>query len=149
MSWLFNAEDWLVLLQAVVAVALGGVLGWERQSAGKWAGFRTHMLVCLGTAVIVLAGSGAGMSTDGLSRIIQGIVTGIGFVGAGSILKLSQERKIKGLTTAAGLWMTAAIGVACGVGALGLAIIATIFSVMVLALEGVEKWWEKDRKNPD
>jgi putative Mg2+ transporter-C (MgtC) family protein len=62
---------------------------------------------------------------------------------------LSQERKIKGLTTAAGLWMTAAIGVACGVGALGHAKIATIFSVMVVALEGVEKWWEKDRKNPD
>jgi len=139
----------LVLIRVIAATLFGAIVGLQRERARKPAGLRTHMLVCLGTAVIVLAGSGAGMSTDGLSRIIQGIVTGIGFVGAGSILKLSQERKIKGLTTAAGLWMTAAIGVACGVGALGLAIIATIFSVMVLALEGVEKWWEKDRKNPD
>ena len=139
----------LVLIRVIAATLFGAIVGLQRERARKPAGLRTHMLVCLGTAVIVLAGSGAGMSTDGLSRIIQGIVTGIGFVGAGSILKLSQEREIRGLTTAAGLWMTAAIGVACGVGALGLAIIATIFSVMVLALEGVEKWWEKDRKNPD
>jgi putative Mg2+ transporter-C (MgtC) family protein len=104
------------------------------------------MLVCLGTAVVVLAGSGAGMSTDGLSRLVQGIVTGIGFVGAGAILKLSEQREIQGLTTAAGLWMTAAVGVACGVGALGLAVIGTILAVMVLALESVERWLEKDRK---
>ena len=117
----------LVLIRVIAATLFGAIVGLQRERARKPAGLRTHMLVCLGTAVIVLAGSGAGMSTDGLSRIIQGIVTGIGFVGAGSILKLSQERKIKGLTTAAGLWMTAAIGVACGVGALGLALIATIF----------------------
>ena len=86
------------------------------------------------------------MSTDGLSRVIQGIVTGLGFVGAGAILKLNEQREIQGLTTAAGLWMTAAVGVACGVGALGLAVIGTILAVMVLALENVEKWLEKDRK---
>ena len=135
-----------VLIRVSAAALLGGIVGLQRERARKPAGLRTHMLVCLGTSVIVLAGSGAGMSTDGLSRLIQGIVTGIGFVGAGSILKLSQEHEIRGLTTAAGLWMTAAIGVACGVGALGLAVIATIIAVMVLALESVEKWWEKDRK---
>lgn len=139
----------LVLIRVIAAALLGGIVGLQRERARKPAGLRTHMLVCLGTSVIVLAGSGVGMSTDGLSRVIQGIVTGIGFVGAGSILKLSQEREIRGLTTAAGLWMTAAIGVACGVGALGLAVIATIIAVMVLALEGVEKWWEKDRKTHD
>jgi putative Mg2+ transporter-C (MgtC) family protein len=69
---------------------------------------------------------------------MQGIVTGIGFVGAGSILKLSQERKIKGLTTAAGLWITAGIGIAAGIGTIGLAVVATIFAVIVLAFEGVE-----------
>ncbi len=136
-----------VLIRVIAATLLGTIVGLQRERARKPAGLRTHMLVCLGTAVVVLAGSGVGMSTDGLSRVIQGVVTGIGFVGAGSILKLSQERKIQGLTTAAGLWMTAAIGVACGVGALGLAVIATILAVMVLALESVEKWWEKDRKN--
>src|SRR6476620_2342695 len=131
-----------VLIRVIAGTLLGALVGLQRERARKPAGLRTHMLVCLGTAVVVLAGSGAGMSTDGLSRVIQGVVTGIGFVGAGSILKLSQERKIQGLTTAAGLWMTAAIGVACGVGALGLAVIATILAVMVLALESVEKWWE-------
>jgi putative Mg2+ transporter-C (MgtC) family protein len=105
------------------------------------------MLVCIGTALVVLASSGAGMSTDGLSRVIQGIVTGIGFVGAGSILKLSHEREIRGLTTAAGLFMTAAIGVSTGVGAIGLAIIGTILTIMVLALERVEESWHKNRKN--
>jgi len=66
--------------------------------------------------------------------VIQGIVTGIGFIGAGSILKLSEEREIKGLTTAAGLWMTAAIGVSVGLGALGLALFATTLTLIVLGL---------------
>ena len=130
-----------VLIRAIAATLFGAIVGLQRERAHKPAGLRTHMLVCLGTSVVVLAGSGVGMSTDGLSRVIQGIVTGIGFVGAGSILKLSQEREIQGLTTAAGLWMTAAIGVACGVGALGLAVIGTILTTMVLSLEGVEEWW--------
>jgi putative Mg2+ transporter-C (MgtC) family protein len=66
--------------------------------------------------------------------VIQGLLTGIGFIGAGSILKLSQEHHIKGLTTAAGLWMMAAIGIACGVGTIGIALIGTALTLMVLAL---------------
>jgi putative Mg2+ transporter-C (MgtC) family protein len=69
--------------------------------------------------------------------VIQGIVTGIGFVGAGTILKLNKQREIYGLTTAAGLWMTAAIGVAVGLGVLGLAVIGTVVTVLVLFLEHV------------
>jgi putative Mg2+ transporter-C (MgtC) family protein len=69
--------------------------------------------------------------------VIQGIVTGIGFVGAGTILKLNEQREIYGLTTAAGLWMTAAIGVALGLGVLGLAVIGTVVTVLVLFLEHV------------
>ena len=72
------------------------------------------------------------MSMDAVSRVIQGIVTGIGFIGAGSILKLSEQRDIQGLTTAAGLWMTAAIGIACGLGTLGLALIGTGLTLIVL-----------------
>lgn len=135
-----------VLIRVIAATLLGGIVGLQRERAGKPAGLRTHMLVSLGTAVVVLAGTGAGMNTDGLSRVIQGIVTGIGFVGAGAILKLNEQREIQGLTTAAGLWMTAAVGVACGVGALGLAVIGTILAVIVLALEGVENWWQNSRK---
>jgi putative Mg2+ transporter-C (MgtC) family protein len=127
----------IVMLRVFTAILLGGIVGIERERAGKPAGLRTHMLVSLGTAVVVLACSGAAMSMDGLSRVIQGIVTGIGFIGAGSILKLDEERHIEGLTTAAGLWMTAAVGVAVGLGALGVAVIGTIVTLFVLALEGV------------
>jgi putative Mg2+ transporter-C (MgtC) family protein len=77
------------------------------------------------------------MNPDGLSRVIQGIVTGIGFVGAGTILKLNEQREIQGLTTAAGLWMTAAIGVAVGLGVLGLALIGTLVTLLILVLEHV------------
>jgi putative Mg2+ transporter-C (MgtC) family protein len=124
-----------VLLRVFAAVLLGAVVGIERERAGKPAGLRTHMLVSLGTAVLVIACQDSGMSLDGQSRVIQGIVTGIGFVGAGTILKLNEQREIQGLTTAAGLWMTAAIGVAVGLGILGVAVIGTLITVLVLVLE--------------
>ena len=127
----------VILLRVTAAALLGAIVGFEREKAGKPAGLRTHILVSLGTAVVVLACAGSGMSSDGVSRVIQGIVTGIGFIGAGSILKLSDQRDIKGLTTAAGLWMTAAIGVAVGLGSLGLALIGTVFTLIILALAGL------------
>lgn len=144
----------VVLIRVVAATALGAIVGLEREKAGKPAGFRTHMLVCLGTTVVVLACHGGGMDADGLSRVIQGIVTGIGFIGAGSILKLSEERDIQGLTTAAGLWMTAAIGVAVGLGSLGAALIGTVFTLIILALVGwaearAEKGSTKNETHPD
>jgi putative Mg2+ transporter-C (MgtC) family protein len=125
-----------VIIRLVAAAVLGAIIGFQREQAGKPAGLRTHILVSLGTAVFVLGGSGYGMNSDGLSRVIQGIVTGIGFIGAGSILKLNEERDIQGLTTAAGVWMTAAIGVAVGLGALGLAILSTVLTLIVLAFVG-------------
>ncbi len=125
----------IVAIRVIAAVLLGGFLGIERERAGKSAGLRTHTLVCLGTAVVVLACKEVNMGLDGLSRVIQGIVTGIGFVGAGSILKLTEQHEIKGLTTAAGLWMTAVIGISVGLGALGLAVIGTILTLLVLGLE--------------
>jgi len=128
-----------VLLRVLAASLFGAVVGFERQRAHKPAGLRTHILVCLGTTVLVLGCSGARMQLDALSRVIQGIVTGIGFIGAGSILKLSEQHEIKGLTTAAGLWMTAGIGIAVGLGELGLAVIATALTLIVLALVHV---WE-------
>lgn len=134
----------IVLIRVTVAMLLGAIVGLQREKVGKPAGLRTHMLVSLGTSVVVIACAGIGMNMDGLSRVIQGIVTGIGFVGAGSILKLSKERQIQGLTTAAGLWMTAAIGVAVGLGSLGVALIGTVFTLIILALVGrFENWAEK------
>jgi putative Mg2+ transporter-C (MgtC) family protein len=137
----------VVVIRMIAATLLGAIVGIERERAGKPAGLRTHMLVSLGTAVVVLACADANMSVDGLSRVIQGIVTGIGFVGAGTILKLNEQREIKGLTTAAGLWMTAAIGVACGLGGIGLAVIGTIVALLILALEHVIDTRIRTRKN--
>ena len=131
------------LVRVIASVVLGGIVGIEREKAGKPAGLRTHMLVSLGTALVVLACAGSGMDMAGLSRVIQGIVTGIGFIGAGSILKLDKELDIRGLTTAAGLWLTAAIGVACGLGALGVAIIGAVLALVILALEGA---FQKENK---
>ena len=125
-----------VIIRLLAASLLGAIIGLQRERAGKPAGLRTHILVCLGTAVFVLSCSGVGMSLEGLSRVIQGIVTGIGFIGAGSILKVSEERDIQGLTTAAGVWMTAAIGVSVGLGSLGVAVLSTIFTLIILALAG-------------
>lgn len=123
-----------VILRLIAATLLGAVVGIQRQRAHKPAGLRTHILVSLGTTVLILTCSGVGMSMDALARIIQGIATGIGFIGAGSILKLSHEHHIQGLTTAAGVWMTAAIGVAVGLGSLGVALLATSFTMIVLTL---------------
>lgn len=128
---------WIILIRVLTATLLGAVVGIQRERVGKPAGVRTHTLVSLGTAVVVLACAGSGMDLDGQSRVIQGIVTGIGFIGAGSILKVSEERDIRGLTTAAGLWLTAAMGVASGLGALGIALIAAVLALGVLGLEGV------------
>ena len=121
-------------IRLVAAALLGAVIGIQREKAGKPAGLRTHILVCLGTAVFILACTGVGMSLDALSRVIQGIVTGIGFIGAGSILKLGHEQNITGLTTAAGVWMTAAIGIAVGLGSLAVAGLTTLLALIVLVL---------------
>lgn len=135
-----------VILRLIAATILGAVVGIQRQRAHKPAGLRTHILVSLGTTVLLLTCSSAGMSLDAMARVIQGITTGIGFIGAGAILKLSQEHHIEGLTTAAGVWMTAAIGVAVGVGSLGIALLSTFFTLIVLTLAWHhEKWTEKKR----
>ena len=82
-----------LVMRVVLATLLGGVLGYERETKGKDAGLRTHMLICAGSALFVAIPLQAGMSMDGASRIIQGIVTGVGFVGGGAILKLDEERR--------------------------------------------------------
>ena len=135
-----------VMIRLLAATLLGAVIGIQRERAGKPAGLRTHILVMLGSTVFVLAASGSGMSSDGVSRVIQGLVTGIGFIGGGAILKLSATREIKGLTTAAGIWMTAAIGVAVGLGSLGLALLSTVLTWIILATIGqIEYQLQKER----
>ncbi|HYQ51965.1 MAG TPA: MgtC/SapB family protein [Pseudomonas sp.] len=124
-----------ILLRLLMAAVLGAVLGFERESKGKAAGVRTHMLVSMGAALFVLAPSMAGADEQALSRVVQGIVAGIGFLGAGTILKGNGQdaSHVKGLTTAAGLWMTAAIGTAAGMGREATALISTLMALLVLA----------------
>ena len=121
-----------VALHLLVASVLGGLVGIEREHAGRWAGLRTHILVALGSALFVITMTQFQLDADAVSRVVQGIATGIGFIGAGSILKLPEERQIEGLTTAAGIWVTAAVGVAAGLGLLGAATLTVVISVLVL-----------------
>ena len=123
-----------ITVRLIVAMIFGAVIGIQRERAGKPAGLRTHMLVALGAAVFVIASGEFGMNPDSISRVIQGLVTGIGFLGAGAILKLYDKRAVEGLTTAAGIWMTAALGVAVGLGRFGLALVATLLAWMTLSV---------------
>jgi putative Mg2+ transporter-C (MgtC) family protein len=124
-----------IALRLSVALVIGALIGLQRELHGKPAGLRTHMLVALGTTLFVLAGVDAGMSasSDAMSRVLQGVATGIGFIGAGAILKLYAEREIMGLTTAAGLWMTAAAAIAAGLGRYAAALASAVLAWFVLA----------------
>jgi putative Mg2+ transporter-C (MgtC) family protein len=123
-----------VTLRMLVALLLGAVIGWDRERRDADAGLRTHMLVSLGAALFVLVPAEAGMSNDGLSRVVQGIVSGIGFLGAGAVLKDRSEGRIHGLTTAGTIWATAAVGMAAGMGRESTALLATAFILAVLTL---------------
>jgi len=114
------------------ALLLGAAIGWDRERRDAEAGLRTHMLVSLGAALFVLICLETGMDDDQLSRVVQGLVSGIGFLGAGAVLKDQEEGRIHGLTTAAGIWATAAVGMAAGMGHTGIAMLATIFILVVL-----------------
>ena len=119
------AEVTQIVVRLLLAALLGGLLGLQRELVGKAAGIRTHMLVAMGSAFFVLIPYQAGMPLVDLSRVLQGVITGIGFLGAGAILKVSAPQQIHGLTTAAGLWMTAAVGITAGMGRETSAILGT------------------------
>ena len=134
------------LIAMLISTALGTLVGWERQMGRKPAGLRTHVLVCMGSTLFVLltkhamidiVQDGGHLNTDP-TRIIHGVITGVGFLGAGSIMR--QEGYVHGLTTAASVWIVAAVGVAVGVHAYALAVIGTVFSLIVL--EGY-RWVER------
>ena len=129
------AEITRISLRLLIAAILGGALGWERESRGKSAGIKTHILVCMGAALFVLVPQRSGVISDAeLGRIMQGIIAGIGFIGAGTILKGRRDERPKGLTTAAGIWLTAAIGVSAGLGRETSAILSTALALLVMLL---------------
>ncbi len=123
-----------VVLRLLVAVALGAMLGYERESIGASAGLRTHMLVSLGSALFVLIPLQAGMSIGDVSRVLQGVTAGVGFLGAGAILKSQKEGEITGLTTAASVWLTSAVGISAGMGREATAVLSALLALVILSL---------------
>jgi putative Mg2+ transporter-C (MgtC) family protein len=130
-----------VFLRLGAAVLVGALIGLDRELRGKPAGLRTVALVALGSAVLILTAAGVDRpSPDSISRVTQGIVTGIGFLGAGTIIRGQTEQSVKGLTTAASIWLAAAAGIACGLAQWPLVITACGFGVFILILDPIERW---------
>jgi putative Mg2+ transporter-C (MgtC) family protein len=135
-------HDWVLLLRVLVAAVLSGALGWEREAAGKTAGLRTHVLVGIGSSLFVVLGEAVALSypaTAAILRIeplalIQAVAIGIGFLGSGVVVTTSGAG-VKGLTTAASIWATAAVGVATGFGHFILSVGTTV--LVLLALRGL------------
>ena len=123
-----------VFVRLLVAVVLGGIMGYERETVGASAGLRTHMLVSLGAALFVLIPLQAGMEIGDVSRVLQGVTAGIGFIGAGAIMKHTSDNDIKGVTTAASVWLTAAVGIAAGMGREATAVVSALFALVILSL---------------
>lgn len=129
--------EWEALLKIFLAMLLGGIIGIEREIGNRPAGFRTHTLVCMGSALVMLTSdymlkAYSNISTPDPARLGAQVISGIGFLGAGTILK--DGSRVRGLTTAASIWVVACIGIAIGVGFYWGAIIASVFSYITLFL---------------
>jgi putative Mg2+ transporter-C (MgtC) family protein len=140
-----------IVLRMLMAFACGAIIGLNREFQGKPAGFRTFGLVSIGSAIVVIVmemefGSGA----DAVSRVIQGVLTGIGFLGAGVIFRGKSPDKVEGLTTAAAVWLTAGLGMAAGAGQYLIAAVGTVLGLALLLLGGpFERWFVSLWKKPD
>jgi putative Mg2+ transporter-C (MgtC) family protein len=137
-EWPDLTEALGVVIRLSLAAVLGGILGYERERLGKAAGLRTHMLVSMGSALFVVAALQGGAPAGDVTRVVQGIATGIGFVGAGAILKQAEggHFEVTGLTTASTVWITAGVGMAVGFGQLWLPVVATGLGLLILVVLG-------------
>jgi putative Mg2+ transporter-C (MgtC) family protein len=140
------ADNVQITIRLMLAILLGGILGYEREQQGKAAGLRTHILVCSATAMLVLAAGPTEVLEDPMSRVVQGILAGVGFLCAGSIIKNNANNDVQGLTTAASVWFTAAIGVVIGLGQPVLSILSALLAVVVLHLMPLIFERNKDRE---
>ncbi|MEB3181951.1 MAG: MgtC/SapB family protein [Nostocaceae cyanobacterium] len=139
-SYYIAPNDWQnMIFRLCLALVVGGIIGSERELKQKPAGLRTHMLVCVGSAMFVLIPLQMGIhssSPDALSRVIQGVAAGIGFIGAGEILRPSAQtnssKTVQGLTSAAAIWVSAALGVAAGCGLWRLGLTGAFVSLLIL-----------------
>jgi putative Mg2+ transporter-C (MgtC) family protein len=154
------SEELFILGQMLVAVALGGIMGWEREAAGKWAGFRTYMLVCLSAMLFVrlglaLIGDAEARFQSGAlradpTRTIEALAVGISFIGAGAIFRDRSGMAMQGLTTAAGLLAVASVGIAVAINRYVVACGITLICLFILrTLSRVEKRSKLQRRKPD
>jgi putative Mg2+ transporter-C (MgtC) family protein len=141
MDW---REQAYVIFQILTAFFLGGFIGFERERHSIGAGIRTYAAVCMGAAMFTIIGNHL-MDGQGASRMVSNIITGIGFLGAGLIFKDPSKMRVVGLTTAATIWSTAAVGVAVGYKLYAIAIICAIALYFLLALDEY-KWYKRWRK---
>jgi putative Mg2+ transporter-C (MgtC) family protein len=125
--------DWEIVLRLVLAAVLGAIIGYQRERVKKPAGLRTHMMICIGSALFTVLSIYAFNAPSDPARVAAGIVTGIGFLGAGAIIR-NREGIVVGLTTAASIWTIAAIGMAAGAGMYVISATATILVLIVLLL---------------
>jgi putative Mg2+ transporter-C (MgtC) family protein len=140
-----------IAIRVAAALLAGAILGIDRELKHKPAGMRTHSMVSIGAAVVVLATIGSSQGdADATSRAIQGIITGIGFLGAGVIMQHEEEGRVEGLTTAASIWVAAALGIACGAGLVELVAIA-LGAVLLVMIGGapIERMLNRRGKPPD
>ena len=140
------------VLRMLTAILIGCVIGIDRDLHGKPTGMKTLGLVSLGACIATMCAQGFSMTLSNdadVSRAVQGIVTGVGFLGAGVILQNPRENRVRGLTTAASIWVTAAVGIVCGLGVWSVALIATILMIVLLILGRVvekrllRRWMDK------
>ncbi len=132
-------DDWRTMVfRLVLALVGGGVIGWNRQVTGKPAGLRTHMLVSMGSALFVIGPLAVGASGEAISRVIQGVATGVGLLGAGDIvrqsLRDSGHEVPRNLASAAAIWVTAGLGIAAGYGLWQLTALGAVFTLITLTL---------------
>ena len=140
---------WEIVGRLGVATLLGGAIGINREWEGKPAGLRTHAVVALGSALFTLIGLMlAPDDPSATGRILQGVTAGIGFVGAGVILRRPEIQDVQGLTTAAAIWLVAAIGVAVGAGLWRTSLIALALGLLVLvAGETIDRWLHREKNS--
>lgn len=149
--------EWTVILKVLVAIGLGGLIGLEREIVGKPAGLRTHMLVGGAAALFVILGdlmirNYSGPISDIIQadpiRIMEAIITGISFLGAGTIIFKNKQHTVEGLTTAASILFISGIGITVALGKIGMAFVLTILVILILQLlTFVERWIDKIRSN--
>ena len=134
MECISEKVDFLSILPMVIAVVLGALIGVEREVHGKPAGLRTNALICMGAAALMVIAQRIGLAPDAISRMTAGIVTGVGFIGGGAVLR--DRTNISGVTTAATIWVVTSFGIACGMRLYDMAVSITVLSLIVLAILG-------------